>query len=72
MNHKVTRFVHAGKSVAEVEVFSIPDEEAWGPYLSLDDATKLQDVEEALKAGDLKSASKLARIYELKPVAAAE
>jgi hypothetical protein len=70
MNHTVTRFVHAGKYVAEVEVVSIPDDGAWGPYLSLDDAIKLQDVEKALKAGDLAAAAKLARIFEMKPVAA--
>jgi hypothetical protein len=70
MNHKVTRLVHAGKYVAEVDVVSIPDDGAWGPYLSLDDAKKLQSVEAALKSGDLKAAAKLARVYELKPVAA--
>lgn len=70
MSHRVTRYVHAGKYVAEVEVVSIPDDEAWGPYLSLDDALKLQDVERALKAGDLKAAAKMARIYEMRPIAA--
>ena len=70
MNHKVTRLVHAGKYAAEVIVESIPDDGAWGPYLSIDDAIKLQSVEAALKSGDLKAAAKLARVYELKPVAA--
>lgn len=70
MNHTVKRMVHAGKYVAEVTVVSIPDDDAWGPYLSLDDALKLQRVEKALKAGDLKSASMDAAVYELKPIAA--
>ena len=70
MNHKVKRLVHAGGYVAEVTVESIPDDDAWGPYLSLEDAKKLQRVEKALKAGDLKAASKEARVFELKPVAA--
>jgi hypothetical protein len=68
----VNRLVHAGKYVAEVTVESIPDDEAWGPYLSIEDAMKLQRVEKALQAGDLKAASKEAKIYELKPIAAAE
>jgi hypothetical protein len=68
----VNRLVHAGKYVAEVTVESIPDDEAWGPYLSIEDAMKLQRVEKALKAGDLKAASREAKVYELKPIAAAE
>ena len=70
MNREVTRLVQAGKYVAEVSVVSIPDDGAWGPYLSLEDAKKLQAVENALKRGDLKAASQLARVYELRPVAA--
>jgi hypothetical protein len=38
--------------------------------LSLDDAKKLDAVRAALKSADLKAAAKLARVYELKPVAA--
>ena len=70
MTHKVTRLVHGGKYVAEVDVVSIPDDGAWGPYLSFEDAKKLQAVEAALKRGDLKAAAELARVFELKPVAA--
>ncbi len=70
MSRKVTRLVHAGKYVAEVTVESIPDDGAWGPYLSLDDALKLERVERALRQGDLKTASQDSKVYELKPVAA--
>lgn len=70
MSHIVKRLVHAGKYAAEVTVESIPDDGAWGPYLSLDDAKKLQRVERALKAGDLKAAAAEARVYELMPIAA--
>ena len=37
--------------------------------VSLDDAYKLDDVRMALKKGDLKTASRLARIFNLVPVA---
>jgi hypothetical protein len=70
MSRKVTRLVHAGKYVAEVTVESIPDDGAWGPYLSLDDALKLERVENALRSGDLKAASQDSVVYEMKPVAA--
>jgi hypothetical protein len=70
MSRKVTRLVHAGKYVAGVAVESIPDDGAWGPYLSLDDALELERVERALRSGDLKAASQDSRVYEMTPVAA--
>jgi hypothetical protein len=64
-----TKYVHEGKYVAEVEVVLMEDESGWAPYLSLEDAYKLDDVRDALRRGDLKLASKYGRIYELRPVA---
>jgi len=66
---KKTKYVHEGHYVAELDVELIDDDTEWSPYLSVDDAYKLDDVRTALRAGDLKSASKHARIYELRPVA---
>jgi hypothetical protein len=70
MSRKVTRLVHAGRYVAEVTVESIPDDGAWGPYLSFEDALKLERVEKALRIGDLKAASQDSKVYEMRPVAA--
>ena len=64
-----TKYVHEGKYVAEVNVVLMADESGWSPYLSLEDAYKLDDVRDALSRGDLKLASKYGRIYELRPVA---
>jgi hypothetical protein len=61
--------VHEGDYVAEVDVDLLYSEEGWSPYLSLDDAYKLDDVREALRQGDMKSAARLARVYTLTPVA---
>ena len=72
MTHIVKRLVRAGKFVAEVTIESLPDDDAWGPYVSLADALKLERVEVALKAGDLKAAAREARVYEMTPVMAAE
>jgi len=63
-------YIHEGHYAAEVDVTLIGDDEGWGPYLSLDDANKLDDVRLALRRGDLKAAAALARVYELTPVAA--
>lgn len=64
-----TKYVHEGKYVAEVEVSLIEDATEWSPYLSIDDAYKLDDVRDALRQGDLEAASRYARIYEMRPVA---
>ncbi len=63
-----TKYVHEGKYVAEVEVDLLEANEGWTPYLSLEDAYKLDDVREALRKGDISSASRLSRVYTLNPV----
>jgi hypothetical protein len=66
--HRFTKLIHEGKYVAEVKVDLIYKDEEWSPYLSLDDAYKLDDIRETLRKGDLKSAAKFAKIYTLTPV----
>lgn len=63
------KYVHEGKYVAEVDVELIEDQTEWAPYLSMEDACKLDDVRAALKRGDIAAAAKLARVFELQPVA---
>jgi hypothetical protein len=65
---KHTKLVHEGEYVAKVDVELIDTDSGWSPYLLLEDAQKLDDVREALRKGNLKAASRLARIYTLKPV----
>jgi hypothetical protein len=67
-----TKFVHEGGYAAEVPIELIEEEHEWAPYISLEDAKKLDAVRHALRSGDLAAAAKLAKVYELKPVAAAE
>jgi hypothetical protein len=66
------KLVHEGQYVAEVAVEVAESEESWSPTISLEDAYKLDDVREALKAGDLKSAAQYGRVYELRPVISAQ
>ena len=65
---KHTKLVHEGKYVAEVDIELIDTPEGWSPYLTLEDAYKLDDVREALRKGDLDAASRLGRLYTLTPV----
>lgn len=63
------KLVREGDFAAEVEVNLVDAEGGWAPYLSLDDAYKLDDVRAALRAGDIRQASRLAsRVYRLTPV----
>ncbi len=65
----VKRLVREGEFVAEVGVELVEAEGGWAPYLSLEDACKLDDVRDALRAGDLERAAQLAdRVYRLTPV----
>lgn len=64
-----TKLVHEGQYVAEVEVNLIDTEDGWSPYLSLDDAYRLDDVREALRRGDLAKAGQKAKVFTLTPVA---
>ena len=67
-SHHHTKLVHEGRYAAEVEVDLIDTDTGWSPYLSLSDAQKLDEVRRALRGGDLKRASQLARIFQLLPV----
>jgi hypothetical protein len=64
-----TKYVLEGLYAAAVDVDWIESEMGWSPYLSLEDAQKLDEVREALRRGDLARASQLGRVYHLTPVA---
>ena len=70
MNSRLTRkLVREGELIAEVDVTLLEAGGGWAPYLSVDDAYKLDDVRNALRAGDVKRASRLANcVYRLTPV----
>ena len=65
---KHVKLVHEGNYVAEVDIELIDTGEGWAPYLSLEDAEKLDDVREALRKEDISMVSKLARVFRLTPV----
>lgn len=65
---QTTKMVYEGEYVAEVKVTLIESDDEWAPYLSVQDAEKLDAVREALRRGDLHAASKNARVFRLTPV----
>lgn len=66
---RFTKLIHEGQYVAEINVNLVESDEGWSPYLSLEDAYKLDDVRDALRRGDIKGASNSAKVYTLMPAA---
>jgi hypothetical protein len=66
---EVTKLIAEGEYAAEVEVELIITEDGWSPYLTLEDASRLDAVRQALRTAHIEAATKLARIYRLTPVA---
>lgn len=66
---KRTKIVREGSYVAEVDVALLEDPDGWSPYLSLEDAYRLDDVREALRRGDVKAAANHSRVFSLTPIA---
>lgn len=68
----MVELVHEGRFAAEVDVTEIETGSEWSPYYDLASIQKLDQVRLALRQGNIQAAAKLARIYELRPVNAAE
>ena len=66
---KRTKYVYEGGYVAEVDVELMITDDEWAPYLSLQDAYKLDDVRDALRRDDPESASRVARVFTMQPIA---
>jgi hypothetical protein len=63
-----TKIIRQGEYIAEIEITLTYTEDDWSPYLSLEEAEKLDKLRLALQNNDLKTATQLARIYHLTPV----
>lgn len=64
-----TKYIHEGKYVAEVDVDLIETDDEWAPYLSIEDAYKLDEVRAALGRKDIAAAARTARVFTKRPVA---
>jgi hypothetical protein len=69
MTRRTIKLIHQGRYAAEIPVELIDDDAGWSPYLSVEDATKLDAVRKALREGDVTSAAKYGRVFELVPLA---
>jgi hypothetical protein len=65
---KTVELIREGEYLAEVDVELRDDAGEWSPAYSLEDARKLEAVRMALRRGDILVASRLARIFVLRPL----
>ena len=63
------KLIHEGQYLAEVNVELLVTDDEWSPYLTVEDAYKLDDVREALKKGDTATAARYGRVFSLTPIA---
>lgn len=63
MSKRYTKFIQEGQYAAAVDIEWIESDTGWSPYLSVEDAQKLDEVREALRKGDLKKAGVVHKKY---------
>ncbi|MGD0768889.1 MAG: hypothetical protein ABSB42_11950 [Tepidisphaeraceae bacterium] len=49
----------------------IESDDAWAPYLSPEEARRLDDIRLSLRRGEVAAVAKIARVFRLTPVSAA-
>jgi hypothetical protein len=62
-------FVHEGRYAAEMTYEEIDDGSPFGMHVRQEDAFKLDRIRLALRRGDVASAAKEAKVFELMPLA---
>jgi len=70
MNRGTIKIVHEGRYAAEIPVELVEEEAGWSPYLTVEDASKLDAVRKALREGDTRTAAKYGRVFQLLPIPA--
>ena len=64
-----TKIIKEGNYLAEVDIELIETGEGWSPYISLEDAQKLDTVREALRRADIKTAAENSKVFIIRPIA---
>ncbi len=64
-----TKRIYVGGVMAEIEVSMTDELEAWGPHINPSELDRIDRLRRALKAGDMESAAKEAKLYSITPLA---
>ena len=63
------KIIHEGKYAAEIPIELVEDDTGWSPYVTMEDALKLEAVRKALREGDIAAAAKYGQVFELRAIA---
>jgi hypothetical protein len=69
MTRRKIKLIRQGRYAVEVPIELIEDDTGWSPYLSVEDAAKLDALRKALREEDIAAAVKYGRVFELVPLA---
>jgi|GEM_PF-2891402 len=64
-----TKRIYVGDVMAEIEIEMTDEPDAWGPHANPSELDRIDQLRKQLKAGDLRAASKNAKLYSIKPLA---
>ena len=64
-----TKRIYVGDVMTEIDVVMSDEPSAWGPHIDPSELDRIDQVRRALKSGNLKAASKQAKLYSIKPLA---
>ncbi|MBN9556009.1 MAG: hypothetical protein J0I26_00580 [Alphaproteobacteria bacterium] len=70
MSKTSIKLVHEADYAAEIPVTLVDEPGGWSPYLSPEDAAKLDSVRKALREGNVAAAAKHGRVFRLLAVSA--
>ena len=65
MKRTLTKLIHEGDYVAEIDVSVVDSDGGWSPYVSLEDASMLDEVRESLRRGDTRPALTHGKVYSV-------
>ena len=69
MKKTKTKLVHEGQYIAEVTIEVEDVDQPWAPWVTGDEARKLDEVRKALRRDDIETAGKYGKIYRITQVA---
>lgn len=65
MTKTQTKLIHEGEYIAEVRIAVEESDGPWAPYVSVDEAKKLDTVRLALRKNDIAEAGKFGTVYRV-------
>ena len=69
MTRRQKKLIHEGGYLAEIEVDVLASDDAWAPYLTVEEVRKLDLVRMAFRVGDVATAARCGKVFSLTQIA---